>query len=576
MYDEYAPRAISMGYHTLPISPPGFKPDKTPVIRALTGKFIKYRGWNTDKAPVRTPQPGAGIGIRCGDNGVVAIDCDDDQAAPAIMAMFPTPVYKVGQRGGTGFYRAEPEIPSENYYDSTGRLILQILSGGRQTVIPPSIHPNTGKPYSWINGHSVYDTPVSDLPLLPPDYREQLQKLGYGPKPRTKPGGETVDPETGEINEFDGDSPHAELNAVALKHLDKWVMNLDIHKLHKQCGRYPSYRGVAQWRASTTGKALEERDTNLSICGSGIKDFGDDRGYSALDLVMAARACNLAEAFCWLEEKLLPQKPNIEIDLDKIIAAQESPSIVADEDPAADPAADPSDDSSADPAGDKTDYPELEKDMEIVGALWLLSDPLPKPKPMTVPYFVPSRSEPCIGYIGAATGSVKTFVADDLAIAISSKALFAGQQVTEPGAVVLIEMEGSSRTRLRASVQYRGAEGQNLPVIHIQKMPPPILFKGAVSREWRDWCVRTVRLVRWRMRREGWNAPLTAIILDPLAHFSGLTDIGSFTENTAVSKALIDLALAAKCLVIVVDHYGRIRPEDWSVRSRASRWPISC
>jgi hypothetical protein len=202
-------------------------------------------------------------------------------------------------------------------------------------------------------------------------------------------------------------------------------------------------------------------------------------------------------------------------------------------------------------------YPELQKDLEVVGPLWLLNDPLPKPKPMTVPYFVPSRSEPCIGYVGAETGSVKTFVVDDLAVAISSNGLFAGQQITERGAVVLIEMEGSSRVRLRASVQYRGIEGKNLPVIHIQKMPPPILHKGAISREWKDWCTRTIRVVRWRMRKEGWSVPLTAIILDPLAHFSGITDIGSFTENTAVSKALIELALAAKCLVIVVDHYGK-------------------
>jgi len=108
-------------------------------------------------------------------------------------------------------------------------------------------------------------------------------------------------------------------------------MDLGIHKLHRQCGRYPSYRGVAQWRQSTTGKALEERDTNLSICGSGIRDFGDDRGYSPLDLVMAARSSTLAEAFCWLEEKLLPQKPDIEIDLDKIIEAQDAPKTAPDD-----------------------------------------------------------------------------------------------------------------------------------------------------------------------------------------------------------------------------------------------------
>src|SRR5215831_3401609 len=180
MYDEYAPRAIDMGYHVHPISPPGFKPDKTPVLRALSGKFIKYRGWATDKVSVRTPQPGAGIGIRCGDNGVIAIDCDADDAAPAISrALSPSPVYKVGQRGGTGFYRADFEVPSENFYDSAGRLVVQILSTGRQTVVPPSIHPIKNEPYYWANGRSVYDTPVGDVPLLPRDYRERILKLGY-------------------------------------------------------------------------------------------------------------------------------------------------------------------------------------------------------------------------------------------------------------------------------------------------------------------------------------------------------------------------------------------------------------
>ena len=33
-------------------------------------------------------------------------------------------------------------------------------------------------------------------------------------------------------------------------------------------------------------------------------DFGDSRGYSPLDLVMAARSCSLSEAFEWLEQRV--------------------------------------------------------------------------------------------------------------------------------------------------------------------------------------------------------------------------------------------------------------------------------
>jgi hypothetical protein len=59
--------------------------------------------------------------------------------------------------------------------------------------------------------------------------------------------------------------------------------------------------------------------------------------------------------------------------------------------------------------------------------------------------------------------------------------------------------------------------------------------------------VRVARYARWLCKIK-WGVPLTAIILDPLAHFSGIGDIGSFSENTKVSKALIELALRAKCL----------------------------
>ena len=117
------------------------------------------------------------------------------------------------------------------------------------------------------------------------------------------------------------------LNQVAIHDLAKWVPQLNIYKLRRRVGRVANYEGVAQWRESSTGRPLEERASNLKISGTGIRDFGDGRGYSSLDLVMAARACGLQEAFCWLEEKLLPPKEDIEIDLEACVRTQESPSI---------------------------------------------------------------------------------------------------------------------------------------------------------------------------------------------------------------------------------------------------------
>ncbi len=42
---------------------------------------------------------------------------------------------------------------------------IDILSGGTQTVLPPSIHPNTGEPYKWM-GQPLHEVKLEDLPLV--------------------------------------------------------------------------------------------------------------------------------------------------------------------------------------------------------------------------------------------------------------------------------------------------------------------------------------------------------------------------------------------------------------------------
>src|SRR5215469_12264605 len=122
MYDEYAPKLIQMGYRPIPTSPPGFKPEKAPV-RYLPerNEFVLFKNWSVIPTPIKTPQPGAGIGVRCGDGGIVAFDYDDEEAVLIISEVFDTsPVNKAGQRGWTAFYRANFRVPSEDFYDREG------------------------------------------------------------------------------------------------------------------------------------------------------------------------------------------------------------------------------------------------------------------------------------------------------------------------------------------------------------------------------------------------------------------------------------------------------------------------
>jgi hypothetical protein len=541
MYDENAPKLAGMGYFPVPVVPANvtYLRKKSPaVFDRIQNRYFNLADWPTLEAPIAAPQPGANIGVRCGA-GLVGIDCDTEEAARKFAESFPaSPVIKKGQRGFTAFFRADFDVPSTQFFHADHRLAVEVLSFGKQSVVPPSIHPDTKRPYEWTNGRSLYDTPPSDLPPLPSDYRERLLAMGLVSE-KVKP--ERFDPETGEVQNGFGDNPCAELNAAALSNLPAWVPEL-LPDAKRRKGRYPAYDAVNPSRPSTTGRPYEQRKRNLGIVSTGIKDFGIGKSYSPLDLVMAVRGTSLAEAFCWLEEKLLPQKPDVDVDWEKIGETRDAPKTVPE-----------GDGGGSDDGGAPDDsYPEMEADNEALGTFWFVGDTLPEPKPMLVPYFFPA--EPCLGYVGAQTGSVKTFTVGDAAVAFASCGKFGGQQVTRPGLVAIFEMEGSSRIRLEAARQYRGIEGA-LPIAHSQKMPPFILRDKKISKEWFDWCRRLVRRLKWECRR--WGLPLSAIVFDPLAMFSGITDIGNFAENTLVSKALIALANEAGCLVVVVDHYGK-------------------
>jgi Bifunctional DNA primase/polymerase, N-terminal len=311
IYDILAPRYVARGIFPTIVAPGTKAPSR---YNRQEREYRGLSGWSKLANPIMTPQPGAGIGVRCGDAGLVALDYDDDEAALRLSSLFPeSPVNKVGQRGWTAFYHAGPHpVPSENIYDSDGRQVAQILSSGRHTVMPPSIHPDTQEPYRYTNGRSLEDVPPSELPLLPQDYRERILALGFFFAQATKP----EDLFTGEHKaeggaDFEGE--FSEINSLALTNRAAWVPALGLYKCKRGVGRDGPYTAVATWRASTTGKALEEREPNLKIHRSGIRDFGDDRAYSALDLVMAKRGGSVIEAFLWLEEHL-SSEPKAEQD----------------------------------------------------------------------------------------------------------------------------------------------------------------------------------------------------------------------------------------------------------------------
>jgi hypothetical protein len=299
------------GLSVIPIMP-GAKAPGT----MTQGQWRLEHGWSRfcDRKPtdlemnVWEKWPDAGIGVALGaSSGVkgmilVAADVDTDDAA-LVAAMNgvlpPSPVRKRGRKGECRFYLARPAVINRSF-NVGGERVLDLLAHGRQTVLPPTIHPSGGA-YHWITPDTLETYDLADLPVLPDDIGDQiaaaLAPFGYQP-PVVHAKGEAS---------LEGESIHRALNDAALQNLDAWVPALNLYNCTRSGG---GYRATAHWRPSASGRHISKRAANLSIDPHGIKDFGDaDKGYTPLDLVMAACGCDLDLAFRWLQEHVAPQKP---------------------------------------------------------------------------------------------------------------------------------------------------------------------------------------------------------------------------------------------------------------------------
>jgi hypothetical protein len=129
------------------------------------------------------------------------------------IAVLPdTEVKKRGAKGFSAFYRGSPAIVSAPF--SVGKTrVVDLLAHGRQTVLPPTIHPNTGLPYAWISNDTLLNTDIDQLPVLPDNIAElmadALAPFGYEPPAEYTPG--------------DGDTLWRDINDTALLNLDRWV-----------------------------------------------------------------------------------------------------------------------------------------------------------------------------------------------------------------------------------------------------------------------------------------------------------------------------------------------------------------
>lgn len=122
---------------------------------------------------------GGGVGIALGEySGVIALDFDsDDDITNKIKDLLPKPpVMKVGSKGVTAFFKYNGE--KNRKWRAGGKdYALELLSTGNQTVVPPSYHPATQRPYTWVNGISLLEFGKENLPSLPKDFIEKVDEI---------------------------------------------------------------------------------------------------------------------------------------------------------------------------------------------------------------------------------------------------------------------------------------------------------------------------------------------------------------------------------------------------------------
>jgi hypothetical protein len=206
-FEECALALVERGFSPLPIAPdqrPAHEdrrvPEgKAPGLRNADGSWrfmLHWERWCYEQVSahlvrawgrmIRTAED-AGIGVACG-RGLVCIDIDQEYLLDPVLAILPaSPVQKKGRKGVSLFFRGDTEkIRSRNYRTDERVGLLDLLAEGKQTVLPPSVHPDTNEPYFWWTDATLCDTPLSELPELPDDIADQigevLKAFGYDPE----------------------------------------------------------------------------------------------------------------------------------------------------------------------------------------------------------------------------------------------------------------------------------------------------------------------------------------------------------------------------------------------------------
>ena len=610
-YGLIGTKLLERGWSAIPILAGGKRPGHRGVGLLKWQRFCQQRPSRDEIQLWSDPSANNGIGVAFGpaSNDLIGIDVDTDdpEIIAAIMSVLPrSTVIKRGAKGFTIFFRG-PGIESKSWNVNEKR-VLDLLGPGKQSVLPPSVHPDTKQPYVWTGPDALQDVNPADLRELTADIIGRLDEAlaPFMTQPESKRA--PLEPGTGR----DSDNVFRRLNEKALENLPAWVPDLNLYRCRRTAH---GYEAVARWRASNTGRPPEKRKLNLKLNPKGIVDFGDgERGYTAIDLTKAALDCDFDTAFEFLDDRLNPSgiiidlnrkngamhgnpvkstKENTKAQIkyeayDEAINAAAEGQVVAMIADGAEllyapvDAADaelgvsgivaigregnviwpqfPTPPSAREP-GEVLDETALDR---LTDGFIFDDDSEIEPTDYLVKGILPPRE---VAFIGGQSGSGKTFIALLLSTSLASGQAFFGHAVKQRVGVAILAAEGAGTYKQRLRVARQRAVGsEQLPICYLGQVPDMADEKEVKA------LVPRLKAVSQKMMRD-YGVRLGAVIIDTLAAAFNLDDENDNSEAARSIRNLRYLAQQVNALMIPVHHYGK--GAGTGLRG-ASGWKAGC
>lgn len=172
IFETFAPLYWAASLPVIPLRERNKMPDIT-----QWSTFGARMPTSTEQAHWLASYPRGNIGLPLGPaSGLAMIDIDteDEALIAAILDILPpSPWKRVGKKGMGLAYRFEGQR-NFKLRGADGGMILEFLGLGNQMVMPPSIHPETGQPYTA--NANLWDV-IDQIPELGEDIEDRLRAL---------------------------------------------------------------------------------------------------------------------------------------------------------------------------------------------------------------------------------------------------------------------------------------------------------------------------------------------------------------------------------------------------------------